>query len=121
MLIQNMLTVNSRIVQLRAEIAELERYRANCAVAFQDCITPTVPEGYDTVLGWLAKHHPDVLVLMGDVADPQATVRDGWKLAHWCKRFGLPVLWVEAPPVLRERGIERVRAYPVSLLAKRWR
>jgi hypothetical protein len=117
----NMLTVNARIVALRQEIADLERFRSNCACAFEDCITPSVPEGFDTVLGWLAKHHPDVLVLLGDVSDPQATVRDGWRLAHWCKREGKPVLWVEAPAVLQERGIEKVRAYPVSLLKRRWR
>lgn len=116
----NLLTINSRIFTLRAELASLEALRAAQSV-LADCITENVPEGYDTVLGYLAKHHPDVLVLMGDYADPQATVRDGFKLAHWCKKQGCPVLWVKAPPVLAERGVDKVRAYPLSLLAKRWR
>jgi hypothetical protein len=28
--------------------------------------------------------------------------------------------YAEAPPVLKEKGIERVRIYPVSLLEQRW-
>jgi hypothetical protein len=81
-----------------------------------ECISP-VPEGYDTVLGFLAKYHADALECF-DYTDPATTQRDGWWLSHRSRNC---VPWyVPAPPVLREQGIERVRAYPVELLHKRW-
>lgn len=78
-----------------------------------------VPEGYQTVLGYLAIHHPDVLETV-DCTDPEATQRDGFKLSHWCKQEGHGQMYVNAPPVLQERGIRHVRAYPVELLERRW-
>lgn len=83
-----------------------------------DAISPNVPEGYDTVLGYLAYHHPDVLDTF-DYRDPCQTTRDGYKLMHLARIEGAPVIWVEAPPCLREAGIDRIRAYPVEVLAKR--
>lgn len=86
-------------------------------------ITPDVPQGYDTVLGYLAKYHPDVLDHV-DYYDPTVTQRDGWKLSHQVATRALGGNWdcvyVDAPPCLRLSNIERVRAYPVELLAKRW-
>jgi hypothetical protein len=114
-------------MDVSALLLEIDRTKRKLAslhdiltTAYEDCLTP-VPEGFDTVLGYLARYHPDVLAVMGDYADPQVTVRDGFKLAHMAKRYGCTVLWVEAPPALKAQGIDKVRAYPLSLLAKRWR
>ncbi len=86
---------------------------------YADCISPDVPDGHDTILGYLAKRHADVL----DLIDPNApgdTVRDGWRLANECKRRGLEPVYVDAPPVLARQGIFTVRAYPLDLLQQRW-
>jgi hypothetical protein len=81
--------------------------------------SPRVPAGFDTVLGFLARHDPQVLAAMDDTAE--ATQRDGFWLRWRCsERFILP-LRVKAPPVLRAQGIERVNAYPVALLAERFK
>lgn len=86
----------------------------------EDAISYNMPEGYDTVLGYLAKNHPDVLDLI-DYYDPEATQRDGWKLSHMVNRTaGAQVVYVEAPKCLQTKGIFTVRAYPVSLLQQRW-
>lgn len=84
-----------------------------------DAVTPCMPEGYDTVLGFLAKHHADVLDLI-DYSDPRVTQRDGWKLAHLTRQAGLPVIYVPAPECLAARGFKTVRAYPISLMQQRW-
>ena len=82
-----------------------------------DAITRDVPEGYDTVLGYLAKHHPDILDLI-DRTDPDATARDGWWLSHRCKDSVQQ--YVLAPECLRAAGIKRVRLWPIALMAQRW-
>lgn len=85
----------------------------------QHAISPNVPTGYDTVLGYLAKYHPEVLDMF-DYTKPQATARDGWWLKHQCEKRGIVPVIVIAPPVLRGCGIDTVNAYPLSLLEKRW-
>lgn len=80
-----------------------------------ECLSRNVPDGYDTVLGYLARCHPEMLDLM-DYAVPETTARDGFWLAHRHKRCD----YVPAPPVLRQRGIMRVRCWPVGLLAERF-
>lgn len=77
------------------------------------------PPGYDTVLGYLAKHDPIVLELLD--RDPDATKRDGYWLMHRARERGLEVVKVEACPWLRQNGIKMVNAYPQSLLAERFR
>jgi hypothetical protein len=86
---------------------------------YADCVSPDVPEGYDTVLGYLAKHHPEALDLF-DYSVPEATQRDGYWLAHRVKERGLEPVHVAAPPILAAQGIFQVRAYPVDLLQRRW-
>lgn len=98
-------------IQTRIAELQVDRHR--------DAISPYVPQGYDTVLGYLAKHHPDVLDHV-DYYDPSVTTRDGWKMSHLCTRKGARVVYVDAPPCLQSAGIERVRAYPIALLATRW-
>jgi hypothetical protein len=80
-----------------------------------ECLSRNVPEGYDTVLGYLAKCRPDMLDLM-DYEVPETTARDGFWLAHRYKKCD----YVPAPPVLRKKGIMRVRCWPVGLLAERF-
>lgn len=80
-------------------------------------VTQGIPRGYDTVLGYTAKMHPDTLVYDADI--PEATVRDGYWLTHRCRERGLACVKVEAPEVLQEQGIELVNAYPVDLLQER--
>lgn len=77
------------------------------------------PDGFDTVLGYIAKHRPEVLDFMD--MNPEATTRDGFWLTNQAKVRKLKVCKVLAPEVLRKQGrhIEMVNAYPVSLLAER--
>jgi hypothetical protein len=112
--------IRCALTRATAALAELEQAMARTvSLRFADCMSPNVPGGYDTVLGYLAKHHPDVLDQF-DYTDPQATQRDGFWLSHRVrKRGGLPVQ-VMAPMCLRRAGIETVNAYPLDLLAKRW-
>lgn len=108
------------VAQITATLDDLEEQLAHVTLCrFQECVTVDVPPGFDTVLGYLAKYHPDVLATF-DYAEPAATQRDGFWLSHRTRERGLPPFTVEAPPVLREQGIMNVRAYPVALLAQRW-
>lgn len=84
-----------------------------------DAITPNVPEGYDTILGYLAKHHADVLDQL-TYSDPRVTVRDGYKLAHLARKANVPVIYVPAPECLSSQGFKTVRAYPLEILEQRW-
>lgn len=81
-----------------------------------DALSPNVPEGFETVLGYLARNRPDLLDL-GDWRDPGVTALDGYWLTH---RSQAQSCWVTAPPALEARGIRNVRAYPVALLAQRF-
>ena len=73
------------------------------------------PTGYDTILGYLAKHNPGVLELLDK--EPDATRVDGVKLRDVAKRRNLKWVKVEASPWLKGFGIETVTAYPIRLLA----
>lgn len=77
-----------------------------------------VPCGYDTVLGYLAKSDPELLAYLID--RPEDTLRDGFKLSHWCRREGWTIHKVDASPWLRRQGILQVNAYPVELLQRRF-
>lgn len=92
-----------------------ESEAADVAPEFADAVSRGVPEGFDTVLGYLAKRHPEVLALM-DWRDPEATARDGLWLSH---RYKFQV-YVPACVALRNRGLMRVRAWTVDLLAERF-
>lgn len=75
-------------------------------------------KGYDTVLGYLAKHFPQRLDLMDDTAD--ATLRDGFWLSNQCKRQGIEPRKVKACLALQEQGIKEVNSYPFHLLERRF-
>lgn len=113
-------TMRLAIVRLTETLDAMERQlNATANLRHRTCITRDLPPGYDTVLGYLAKYHPECLDAF-DYGDPTITQRDGFWLAHRAKEAGLTPVWVEAPAILQERDIPRVRAYPVELLAKRW-
>lgn len=82
-------------------------------------LSPNVPAGHDTILGYLASYHPEILDAM-DYTNPEATKRDGWWLMHQCTKHNVRVVYADAPPVLRACGITRVRCYPIELLARRF-
>lgn len=89
----------------------------NAAIPPNPYASPGLPEGFNTVLGYLAEVNPEALDLMGDpVADTQ---RDGYWLKHQASRRDIQIVSVEAPAPLKDVGIETVNAYPIELLRKR--
>jgi hypothetical protein len=114
-----------RLEQLHTELANAGAYLGGegpaCCVdaCYADCISTDVPPGHDTILGYLARHHADVLDMINP-SEPADTVRDGFKLAAWCKQEGLAPRYVTAPPILARQGIFTIRAYPLNLLQRRW-
>lgn len=76
-----------------------------------------VPEGYDTVVGFIAKTQPSAFEMFADPATE--TQHDGFWLKHQASRRGLGVVKVEAPEAFKEMGIEVINAYPLSLLQER--
>ena len=82
----------------------------------KDAATKVVPKGYDTVLGFLAKWHPEILDVI-DWHDPSATLRDGL----WCMhRSKGSEMWAKAPQAMLEMGLKKVRAYPLEILKQRF-
>jgi hypothetical protein len=74
-----------------------------------------VPDGYDTVVGYLAKRGSSAM--FGTPSEIiERTQRDGFWLKH---RTGNDYYTVPAPKPLRSLGIARINAYPVELLANR--
>lgn len=116
---------DSVVEVLERIVGALERIAANggstkappVEEAVSPWITPGVPEGYDTVLGYLGKTHPEVLDLMEDPIS--GTQHDGFWLQHRSARLGRGTIKVEAPAPLLEAGIQVVNAYPVDLLRER--
>lgn len=106
---------------LTAALEQLEELEHSIAHVprHPDAITKRVPLGYDTVLGFLAKHHPEVLDSL-DYSDPQVTLRDGYWLMHRTREAGLAPVLVDAPGCLKAKGISHVNAWPLKLLQKRW-
>lgn len=80
-------------------------------------ITDIPVEGYDTVLGYLAKNQSEALEIMGE---PVWNTRqdDFWLLAR-CHAHGLEPLEVDAPEAMRVFGYPKAYAYPIDLLEKR--
>jgi hypothetical protein len=81
--------------------------------------SPNVPEGRQTVLGYLADN-PHAMQDGVDYTDPATTVRDGQWLAHRAREEVWEQWIVEAPPCLRARDIHTVRAWPLDLLKRRF-
>ncbi|PCD76768.1 hypothetical protein [Pseudothioclava arenosa] len=83
----------------------------------RSCLSTGVPEGYETVIGYYARHNPWALAMQLD--DPEATLRDGFWCKHRANERGIAVVKVPAPEIFRSQGIEQVNAYPLSLLRER--
>lgn len=81
--------------------------------------SPGVPEGFDTVLGHFARTNPEALEVLGDDY-VGGTQRDGFWLRARCRERYVEPVKVEAPAALQEQGIERVNAYPLDLLKRRF-
>lgn len=113
--------IRAQLVAALDELDELERSVAHVPLLSRhsDAITANVPPGFDTVLGYLAKHHPDILDEV-DYGDPSVTQRDGFWCMHQAKRRGRKPVTVDAPPALRRIGIPHVNAWPVEILRHRW-
>lgn len=79
--------------------------------------SPDVPIGYNTVIGYLAETHPEMIDLMDDPIS--GTARDGYWLTHRASHRDLTVHKVVAPAPFKEMGIDLLNAYPVELLAER--
>ena len=76
--------------------------------------SPNLPEGYDTVLGYLSREQPEIINLMSEpIGD---TLTDSLSLKAKCVKDDAAVETVDAPPALLERGITQINAYPVEYL-----
>lgn len=74
---------------------------------------------YDTVMGWLAKHKAAYLQAMYDPIEE--TRMAGWRCRALTERSGGEVIKVQAPPIMRDRHLLIVNAYPVEVIAEWWR
>ena len=80
--------------------------------------SPNLPDGYDTVLGYLAREQPEIINLMSEpIGD---TLKDSLSLKAKCVKADTLVETVDAPPALRERGIMQINAYPLDYLVDRF-
>lgn len=80
--------------------------------------SPDRPEGWFSVWGFLAQRHPEILFGLGD--DPESLIKDEAWLDRRMEALARSIRWLEAPPAIRARGINRVKAYPVDLLEERF-
>lgn len=84
-----------------------------------DYMSPSlIPDGWYTVISYLARHNPEMLALLDHPAED--TQRDGFWLNHQCKQRGIRPTKVVAPKVLQELGVHHVNIYPVDLLRQRF-
>jgi hypothetical protein len=75
----------------------------------------SLPEGFDTVAGYVAKHDPGLFDYLTE--DPVLSLlEDERTLAERAARWGVPALPVPASPAYASRGIEQQTAFPASLI-----
>lgn len=109
--------------QTRSYLLEaLERVEQVALRAIRGCdvrYLSACPPGYQTVLGYLATHEPEMLELLDK--DPSATADDGVWCGHRCIVLGVEPVQVRACPWLAdEHGIARSVAYPIRVLQERF-
>lgn len=75
------------------------------------------PEGWGTVLGYLATTNPALIYLMDQV--PDAIDRDEELLDGECGVVGIVPVMVPACLWRQRQGITQCKAYPLDLLAQR--
>lgn len=110
-----------RAIEKDGDILVLDKRSGERVSPYADAITPDIPEGYDTIVGWLAKNNPRWLEDLPDYRDPRCTLAYGRELASGFnfEHQGEPPLWVPAPECFRGR-LEEIRAWPVDLLVRRF-
>lgn len=93
----------------------LENAAAPCGT--NDLVSVEI-DGFDTVLGYLAKNDPAQADLTYDLTHD--TVAAGKRCATLARARGLPILRVKAPAAVSTRypKVTKVNAYPVHLLAE---
>ena len=74
------------------------------------------PPGYDTVLGYLAKHQPDTVLGMTDPVS--GTINDGRRMRDMAARLGAQVIKVPASVAVASVGADSVNAYPTEILSR---
>lgn len=96
--------------------AGVERFPPSC-ISSAPYLSSGVPEGYQTVLGWLAENNPEALDLLYDpIMDTH--VDDRWLLKQ-ARLRGYTTAQVQASQVERLAGIMGVTAYPLTLILER--
>lgn len=80
-------------------------------------VSPDVPDGYDTVLGYLAKTQKGILRSMDEPV--LSTYRDSLWLVSQASMRKIATVYVEAPEASKMLGFDKVMAFPVELLEER--
>lgn len=88
---------------------------AGCPEDVAEFVSADAPAGWDTVVGYLARHAPALLRIMDRL--PSSTEEGGHPLTASCRRLGITPVTVAAPPLFVAHGIAAVSAFPVRLLA----
>lgn len=96
--------------------AYLARYKHEGVIL--DAYGSACPDGYDTVIGWLAKNKPHIVELMSDPVHD--TMADGRLLAKTCKDRGIEAVKVDAPLIFVKEGFHVINSYPIRLLEERF-
>lgn len=78
-------------------------------------ISPNVPKGYNTVLGYIEEGNPGFPDEMFKL-NASSFQRDERKMRAVASRRKIPICRVTAPIALQEQGVETVIAYPVNLI-----
>lgn len=85
----------------------------------QRYISVGVRAGFDTILGYIARHNCEMLKLLGCPVEDFEDDRPD--LARWAQEDGTPVLSVAACAVLLEMGKTQDLAYPIRHLERLYR
>lgn len=97
-------------------IHEQWRSSEEVEVFVEDYESPNCPEGYDTILHWLANNEPVTFALLEQFAD--ATEDDDNALTFDCLMRGIKPVEVLAGAWLVREGVLHVNAYPVAELIR---
>lgn len=75
-------------------------------------------EGYDTILSYLSRNHPEAFELIDEPV--HGTITDGLFVSRKARKRGVPVLRVTAPKHMQRRfpKAKTVNAYPTWFLAE---
>lgn len=108
---------DAAITNARSAIAALEGLQRRKFAEPADYQSPT-PIGYDTPIGYVFSRTPRMAELIRDIAifvDVDEPI-----LSELALEQGHPICTVEAPSVLRDRGIKSVLAFPEIILREHY-